>query len=107
MELANVSAFKKVRYRCHHLSITLKNREKLYRYSSKGEDPIIITFDFEIDYVILFPVRQTFLIIFFQVSCINGLYLLNLHGVGERGQVVISIHIIASILCRLLRTGNH
>lgn len=66
LELANVSALKKVRYRCHHLSITLKNREKLYRYSSKGEDPIIITLDFEIDYVILFPVRQTFLIIFFK-----------------------------------------
>lgn len=60
LELANVSALKKVRYKCHHLSITPKNREKLYRYSSKGKDPIIITFDFEIDYVILFPVRKTF-----------------------------------------------
>lgn len=49
LELANVSALKKVRYKCHHLSITPKNREKLYRYSSKGKDPIIITFDFEID----------------------------------------------------------
>lgn len=51
--ISKTKCFKNVRYKFHHLSITHRNKEKLYRYSSKGEDPTIITFDFEIDCYII------------------------------------------------------